>query len=76
MGVRFPICSRFVPVCPLFCASWGPERGQIGTKDDKRGQNGTFQDTLRKAQIAIAAIFHRKGQIAWKLCRKEKPPVF
>ena len=39
--------SQFVPKCPvlslfvLFCPSWGPERGQIGTKEDKRGQNGT-----------------------------------
>ena len=47
---RFPICpdmSRFVPFCPF----WGPERGQIRTKEDKRGQNGTFQDKLGNAPI-------------------------
>ena len=44
--------SQFVPECPvlspfvLFCPPWGPERGPIGTKEDKRGQNGTFRDKL------------------------------
>ena len=46
--------SKFVPKCPvlspfvLFCPFWGPERGQIGTNEDKRGQNGTFRDKLGK----------------------------
>ena len=39
---HFPNCpkmSRFVSVCPLLCF-WGPERGQIGTKEDKRDKMG------------------------------------
>ena len=43
--------SQFVPKCPvlspfvLFCPVWGPERGQIGTKEDKRGHFGTIWET-------------------------------
>ena len=52
---RFPICpkmSRFVPVCPLLSLDLGPGKGgQIGTKEDKRGQNGTFRDKLGNAPI-------------------------
>ena len=51
--------SQFVPKCPvlspfvLFCPSWGPEQGQIGTKEDRRGQNGTFRDKLGNAPTSI-----------------------
>ena len=51
---RFPICpemSRFVPVCPLLYFLGPPERGKIGTKEDKRGQNRTFGDTLGNTPI-------------------------
>ena len=46
--------SQFAPKCPvlsrfvLFCPSWGP--GTV-TKEDKRGQNGTFRDKLGNAPI-------------------------
>ena len=46
---RFPICpemSRLVPIC-LF-PFLGPG---TGTKEDKRGQNGTFRDKLGNAPI-------------------------
>ena len=47
---RFPVCpdmSRFVPVCPPLSLFWAPRR----TKEDKRGQNGTFRDKLGNAPI-------------------------
>ena len=50
---RFPICpemSRFVPVLSFSVLFGGPERGQIGTKEDKRGQNG---DKLGNAPFSI-----------------------
>ena len=53
-GGGSPNLSQNVPFCPLcvlFCPSWGPERGQIGTKENKRGQNGTFQHKLGNAPI-------------------------
>ena len=59
--VRFPNCaemSRFVPVCPLLSIPfWGPEWGQIGTKENKQGQNGTFRDNLGNARISNSPPF-------------------
>ena len=47
---RFPICpemSSFVLFCPDLSPFWAPRR----TKEDKRGQNGTFRDKLGNAPI-------------------------
>ena len=49
--------SQFVPKCPvlspfvLFCPDLSPFRAPRRTKEDKRGQNGTFRDKLGNAPI-------------------------
>ena len=42
---RFPICPEMSRLSPfvLFFSSWGPERGQMGTKEDKQDKTGHFR---------------------------------
>ena len=50
---------QFVPKCPvlstfvLFCPDLSPFRAPRRTKEDKRGQNGTFRDKLGNAPFSI-----------------------
>ena len=72
MGIRasqmgaFPNLARNVPFCPRFvffvCRFWGPERGRIGTSEEKRGQNGTYPKLSPTAEfptIPVSAVKNR-----------------